>query len=76
VNPLHSTQQSSSSSTSVTPVVDEPINVFDKAELIKLFGRLADAKMLLDVPGLVLSAIFYGLTAATATVTTIQMMNE
>jgi len=51
VNPLHSTQQSSSSSTSVTPVVDEPINVFDKAELIKLFGRLADAKMLLDVPG-------------------------
>jgi len=77
VNPLHSTQQSSSSSTSVTPVVDEPINVFDKAELIKLFGRLADAKMLLDVPGLVLSDIFYGLSAAAAaTVTTIQLMNE
>jgi hypothetical protein len=57
VNPLHSIQQQSSSpslsSTSVTPVVDEPINVFDKTELIKLFGRLADAKMLLDVPGLV-----------------------
>lgn len=57
VNPLHSIQQQSSSpsssSTSVTAVVDEPINVFDKTELIKLFGRLADAKMLLDVPGLV-----------------------
>ena len=49
--------------------------MFDKADLIKLFGRLADAKMLLDVPGLVLSDIFYGLTAA-ATATTIQLMNE
>ena len=89
LNPLHSSQQSSSStssssssstsssSSSITayPVVDEPINVFDKAELIKLFGRLADAKMLLDVPGLVLSDIFYGLTAA-ATATTTQLMNQ
>lgn len=52
-NPLHSVQQQSSSSSTAVNPVDEPINVFDKAELIKLFGRLADAKMLLDVPGLV-----------------------
>ena len=88
LNPLHSSQQSSSSTSSSSssstsssssktayPVVDEPINVFDKADLIKLFGRLADAKMLLDVPGLVLSDIFYGLTAA-ATATTTQLMNQ
>jgi len=49
VSPLWSSiQQSPSISTQDEPSV---IDVFDKAELTKLFGRIADTKMLLDVPG-------------------------